>query len=148
MEKTVKTRYFFAYLLSIFSIALINAKTARDSAYKVTQDNGTVQEIHSTQEFEGLLPQEGSFVAQFYNRECPVCQRFEASGIYQKTAQKYPAIRFVKVEKDLSGLHSKYGVMFYPKFIFFKDGKKVKELVGAITQERFERLLNQTGLSR
>jgi thioredoxin 1 len=47
-------------------------------------------------------------------------------------SKQYPNANYLKVDVDeLSDLAQEYGIRAMPTFMFFKDGEKVDELVGA-----------------
>ena len=51
---------------------------------------------------------------------------------FQEFSSKYPNVTFLKVDVDqLGDVAMEQGIRAMPTFLIFKDGQKVKEIVGA-----------------
>eukprot|EP01115_Flamella_aegyptia_P014116 TRINITY_DN784_c0_g1_i4.p2 TRINITY_DN784_c0_g1~~TRINITY_DN784_c0_g1_i4.p2 ORF type:complete len:104 (-),score=31.37 TRINITY_DN784_c0_g1_i4:411-722(-) len=89
-----------------------------------------VKVMQSEAEFNTLVGSDSLTVVDFYADWCGPCMAIkdEFAGL----ADKYPSANFAKVDVDsLSSLASKFGVQGIPCFMFFKNGEKVDEVVGA-----------------
>lgn len=76
-------------------------------------------------------------VADFFAEWCGPCQIM--APIILKIAEKYPKVKFAKVNVDEEQkLSNKYEVSSIPCIIFFKDGKEVDRIIGALDEEVFE----------
>ena len=93
-------------------------------------------------EFENLLKTEKYVIADFFGTWCPPCKAMDP--VNEEIAKKYTDIKIVKVDIDKHrSLTSKHGVLGVPTFIFFKDGKQLKEgdedkFVGFMAQDVYE----------
>jgi thioredoxin 1 len=76
------------------------------------------------------IPVKGSVVIDFYANWCGPCKRI--APVYEKLADAYKKITFLKVDVDESGeLVEKFGIQAMPTFVFLKDGMIVKRVEGA-----------------
>ncbi|GJQ13870.1 hypothetical protein GpartN1_g5661.t1 [Galdieria partita] len=91
-----------------------------------------VRQVANLSEFDRVLKEAGSklVVVDFFAQWCGPCH-FVAPFI-DNFATKYPQAVFVKVDVDqASDVASSCGISAMPTFHFYKDNKKVDELVGA-----------------
>ena len=76
------------------------------------------------------IPLKGSVVIDFFATWCGPCKKIAPA--FEKLAEVYPSIAFLKVDVDESGeLVDRYEVQAMPTFIFIKDGVVVKRIEGA-----------------
>ena len=76
------------------------------------------------------IPLKGSVVIDFFATWCGPCKKIAPA--FEKLAEVYPSIAFLKVDVDESGeLVDRYEVQAMPTFIFMKDGVVVKRIEGA-----------------
>ncbi|MFH1461613.1 MAG: thioredoxin domain-containing protein [bacterium] len=77
-------------------------------------------------------------VVKFETKWCGACKVM--APIYEKMASKYlDKINFTSVQADqVAELADKYEIQGVPTFLFFKDGKKIEEMIGAVDEVTFE----------
>jgi thioredoxin 1 len=76
------------------------------------------------------IPMKGAVVVDFFATWCGPCKNIAPH--FEKLAQVYPSIVFLKVDVDESGeLVDKYSIQAMPTFLFMKDGVIVKRIEGA-----------------
>lgn len=76
------------------------------------------------------IPQKGAVVIDFFATWCGPCKKI--APVFEKLAEVYPSIAFLKVDVDESGeLAEMYGVQAMPTFLFVKDNVIVKRIEGA-----------------
>jgi thioredoxin 1 len=79
----------------------------------------------------------GLVVVDFWNEGCPPCDMY--APIFEEVSKVYPDVKFAKIEaREAPISSSKYGVMATPTTLFFKDGQKVDELLGAKSAEELK----------
>ena len=85
---------------------------------------------------------EGVVLVDFWAAWCGPCMMM--APVYDKMAEKYPQIKFLKVNTsenmDNAG---KLGVTGIPCIIIFKDGKEVERLVGFRPEPAFEEIVKK-----
>lgn len=106
-------------------------------------DQTKIIEVNTPTELDKILNEHPLVVAEFYNPECPVCQQFQKSHIFEDAARSLPHITFIKVSSvQGKDLHKEYSITHYPTFIYFKDKKQVpvylKEYGEEKAYDRFE----------
>lgn len=78
-------------------------------------------------------------IVDFYAPWCPPCKIIASSlDSYATNKPKDIEIYKVNVDNELS-LAKKYGVSKLPTVIYFKNGKVVKDYVGVLSSEEFEK---------
>lgn len=90
-----------------------------------------VHDVRSKQEFDEALKNEVVLLDCFATW-CGPCKAI--SPILEKLSNEdaNKSIRFIKIDVDeLPELSAELGIRAMPTFMFFKDGKKAQELVGA-----------------
>nr|BAH22827.1 thioredoxin [Sebastes schlegelii] len=107
-----------------------------------------MREVTTLVEFEAILKEEAGdqlVAVDFTAKWCPPCKvigpKFEEMvPIFNKEGEKEKVI-FLKVDVDEGDeITEKYPVKAMPTFMFFKNAKKVDELVGADEKKLLEKL--------
>jgi thioredoxin 1 len=95
----------------------------------VHRQAGTVIHIASESEFDTVIAQ-GNVVVDFYASWCGPCKNM--GPIIDELAKEMTQITFVKVDTEKFNMLSKrFSIRSLPTFIFFKDGQKIQQVVGA-----------------
>ena len=90
----------------------------------------TVHEVETAHEFKAALAEHKVVLVDFFATWCGPCKAIAKPVI--ELSDKNPNIHYVKVNVDtLSDVSAEYGVSAMPTFMLFKDGEKVKEIIGA-----------------
>jgi thioredoxin 1 len=87
--------------------------------------------MYSKQEFqEKILNSQGPIVLDCYAEWCGPCKAIAPQ--VAKFAEEFKNVEFYQIDVDeVSEVAAEIGVRAMPTFIFFKDGQKVNEVVGA-----------------
>ncbi|CAM6032085.1 unnamed protein product [Sphagnum compactum] len=89
-----------------------------------------VEAVTSEESFDQYLKTKPLVVVDFYATWCGPCRM--VSPRIETISASNSSILFLKVDTDkLESLAGRYGISALPTFVFFKDGKKVDEVVGA-----------------
>lgn len=81
----------------------------------------------------------GNYLVDFYAEWCGPCKML--TPVLEEVSDK---INIVKVDIDkFPKLTENYRIMSVPTLIFFKDGKKIKEVVGFQTEEELLEIINE-----
>jgi len=84
------------------------------------------------------LIKEGKYIVDFYATWCGPCKMMEP--VLEVISEK---INVIKVDIDkFSSLASQYKIMSVPTLIIFKDGEKIKEIIGYKNEEELEDIIN------
>ncbi len=76
------------------------------------------------------IPQAGPVVIDFFATWCGPCKRIAPT--YEKLAEAFPNITFLKVDVDESGeLVNMFNISAMPTFVFLKNGKEILRVEGA-----------------
>ncbi|XP_006453915.1 hypothetical protein AGABI2DRAFT_132659 [Agaricus bisporus var. bisporus H97] len=94
----------------------------------------TVTAINSLQEFRTIINSGKVVVIDFWATWCGPCRVI--SPIFEQLSGDAQQVEFYKVDVDTQqDIAQEVGIKAMPTFVAFKDGNKVKELVGAKPQE-------------
>lgn len=95
--------------------------------------------IHLEKDNLDELIKEGTHLLDFYAEWCGPCKML--TPVLEMVSDK---INIIKIDIDeFPKLTSEYRIMSVPTLIFFKDGKKVKEIVGFQTEEELLEIINE-----
>ncbi|UNI18596.1 hypothetical protein JDV02_004852 [Purpureocillium takamizusanense] len=93
-----------------------------------------VVEIKSLEEFNQVLKDNPRVVVDFTASWCPPCRMIKP--VFAKLSEEKGEIKFVSVDVDeVAPVAQEYGISAMPTFLFFKDGKQVDDLRGAVPPE-------------
>lgn len=98
--------------------------------------------------FEEIIVKNENVVVDFWAEWCIPCKM--VAPIFQNLAKKYEGkIIFAKVNIDQNlEIAEKFGILSIPTFLIFKNGEKVGEIVGALTEKKLEeKILEFLGLT-
>ena len=84
---------------------------------------------------EEVLKSDIPVMVDFYADWCGPCQMM--MPVVESLAEEYAGkVKIGKINSDEAGdLAEKYGVMSIPNFIFFKNGEKVDNVIGAVSED-------------
>lgn len=89
-----------------------------------------VKEIESYTEFQQIINSGDVVVFDFFATWCPPCKAI--SPDFERLAGQNTSVKFYKVNVDnQEQVSEEVSIRAMPTFMVFKDGNKVKELVGA-----------------
>lgn len=84
-----------------------------------------------------VLEHKGAVLVDFYADWCGPCKI--TSPIIDELSKEIPEVKFVKINVDENQeTASQYSIFSIPSFLIFKDGKVVRQFVGAQSKEGFE----------
>lgn len=88
--------------------------------------------------FETEIAESGKLViADFYSDSCVPCKRM--SPLLAEAEEQRENVKLVKLNINFDADTAvKYGVSAVPTLIFFKDGKEVSQLTGAVKRAELE----------
>jgi thioredoxin-like negative regulator of GroEL len=108
-------------------------------------NNCTVHQVKSAQEFNAILTREPIVVAEFFTPGCPHCRNFNRSGIFDALARELPNYFFAMVSTDdAESLHHHHGITAYPTFFVFQNGRKVGKRMGFQHREPLKKFINES----
>ena len=83
----------------------------------------------------------GSVLVEFYAPWCGYCR--ESARVIDKLAREYAGrVKVVQINIDLNGkTASEYGILGTPTLVFFKNGRSMNRVQGALPKEEMERHL-------
>jgi len=96
----------------------------------------------NSKSFDDVLRENESVVAEFWGDWCAPCKKLKP--IIDKLANEFSEIVFVRfnVAED-SEIPNRYGVSAVPTLIFFRNGKPVDVIVGAISENEMRRKVRE-----
>lgn len=100
--------------------------------------------IRTEAEFEELISKNKHVVVDFYTTWCPPCRMM--APIVEKLSSEFTEVVFAKVnleEKGVRMIGSKFEISAVPTFIYFKDGKPVSRIIGAIPEPIFKQWIKE-----
>ncbi|KAK7025543.1 hypothetical protein VNI00_015896 [Paramarasmius palmivorus] len=95
-----------------------------------------VQAIESEEEFQRIINSGQAIVVDFWAEWCPPCKAIAPIFEDLSNSDEYKGVGFYKVEADEhveiaeAIAEGEGGARSIPTFILFKDGKKLREVVG------------------
>ena len=85
----------------------------------------------------------GNVIVDFYADWCGPCKII--SPIVEQLAKEIKDVKFGKLDVDTENeVAQEYDVMSIPTLIFFKNGKQVERIVGAMSKEELESVIKDT----
>jgi thioredoxin 1 len=114
---------------------------SKKSAIQIKSSDTNVIHINDKNRFEEVvLKASKPAVVKFETKWCSACKTM--APIYAKIANEYAdKIIFTTIDAgQLSEIADKYEIQGVPTFIFFKDGKIVNKIEGAVLAEQFEEI--------
>ncbi|KKQ11229.1 MAG: Thioredoxin reductase [candidate division TM6 bacterium GW2011_GWF2_36_6] len=111
----------------------------KESSIALPENNSTksaiITEIKSEKQFDEILSSANNklIVADFYATYCIPCQTM--APIFHQLAESFEnAAIFIKINvSENAALAKRFNIHSVPNFLFFKDGKKVKQFTGSTT---------------
>jgi thioredoxin len=103
-----------------------------------------IRKIKDAEELDHLVnDSEKPVIVDFSSKLCIPCQ--EMAPIFESVAEKFSRrINFAKVDmSEVSGVSDKYKIQSAPTFVFLKDGKEHKRVLGTVPEEKFIELVNK-----
>ncbi|GLB43640.1 putative thioredoxin family protein [Lyophyllum shimeji] len=89
-----------------------------------------VTPINSFEEFKRIINSGKVVAIDFWATWCGPCRAI--SPVFEALADQVEAVEFYKVDVDAQpDIAQEVGIRAMPTFMIFKDGQKVKDLVGA-----------------
>ncbi|MBQ1547609.1 MAG: thioredoxin [Lachnospiraceae bacterium] len=84
---------------------------------------------------EEVLKSDIPVMVDFYADWCGPCKMM--MPVVESLAEEYEGkVKIGKIDSDEAGeLAQKYGIMSIPNFLFFKNGEKVDNLIGAVSED-------------
>lgn len=95
-------------------------------------------------DFEDALQKYNSMVVDCWAEWCAPCRMI--APVIEEMARKYAGkVAFGKLNVDDNmRIASQYGIMAIPTLLFFKNGKEVDRIIGAVPKGQIEAKINQT----
>lgn len=96
----------------------------------------------TNENFDDQVDRYPIMILDFWASWCAPCKAF--APIFEAAALKYPDICFAKVNTDLEPtLAKQFEVRSIPTLLAAKNGEIVKVQVGALTPDKFEKLIQE-----
>jgi len=91
----------------------------------------TVVALQEEKEWKSKIQSaQGSIVVEFFATFAPQCQHLHA--VFEQLAKKYGNLQYFSVDAEkLPEISKKYGIEAVPAYLFFQNGKKTTQVVGA-----------------
>ncbi|CAO3664508.1 hypothetical protein G6F70_006645 [Rhizopus microsporus] len=101
-----------------------------------------LKEPANLNEFRELLNTNSKVIVDFTATWCGPCRMVKP--IIHKLAEQHTEILFLVVDVDeRADIASEYGIRAMPTVMFFKNGEKVDEIVGAGSAAKYEEKISQ-----
>ncbi|KUJ16526.1 putative thioredoxin, partial [Mollisia scopiformis] len=99
-------------------------------SFHTTKINMGVHNLASKAEFDSALKDNKVVILDAFATWCGPCKVIAPTVV--KFSEEFPNAHFVKIDVDeVPDVAQELGIRAMPTFIVFKDGEKVKEVVGA-----------------
>ena len=98
----------------------------------------------TTESFDsGILESKGILLADFWAEWCGPCRAFAPS--FAKISEDFSGkLQFAKVNvEEVPEATEQLGIAGIPAAIFFKDGKEISRIVGAVSKQELEKQINE-----
>lgn len=132
-------------IIPILSVLLLSGcdffKTAKAPKTQIKSVETSVIHINDIKKFEEVvLNSNKPVVVKFETKWCSACKAM--APIYANISNRYSdKIIFTTIDAgQLSEIADKYEIQGVPTFIFFKDGKIVNKIEGAVLAEQFDEI--------
>ena len=104
---------------------------------------GEVMHITDTNFEEEILKSNIPVMVDFTAAWCPPCKM--VAPIVEELAREYKGrLKVAKIDVDTeTQIATELGIMNIPAFIFFKNGKEYKRIVGANPKDVFEKVIKE-----
>ncbi|CEI89521.1 hypothetical protein RMCBS344292_03876 [Rhizopus microsporus] len=101
-----------------------------------------LKEPANLNEFRELLNKNSKVIVDFTATWCGPCRMVKP--VIHKLAEQHTDILFLVVDvDDRADIAAEYGIRAMPTVMFFKDGNKVDEIVGAASITSYEQKITQ-----
>lgn len=122
----------------------INLQKTEEKKEILPEEKHTVLEISGNKFTKTVLESSTPVVVDFFATWCFPCQRM--APIFENLAQDFKGkIKFVKINIDNNNsLANQFGIQSVPTFLFIKNGKEIKRLVGGKDFEAMKQIISQT----
>lgn len=98
----------------------------------------TLKEISSQEEFEQMIQSGQPLLVDVYISACGACQVMKPR--IKKAAKKYPQVVVATINAEkLDSIRTEYAIKGFPTLLFFKDGKKVQQIMGTLEMNSLEK---------
>ena len=90
-----------------------------------------------------VIDEKATVLVDFYAQWCGPCKM--VAPIVEELSKEYEGkIKFVKVDvDDAPGVATKYGIMSIPTLMFFKKGKVMSQIVGAVSKSYLKKKIEE-----
>jgi len=128
---------------TLFQVQL-SLKKAKGEKVVESQHDNEVEDISSADRLREAISQQGVSVVQFNTKWSDKCRQM--STYVNQLCKLHPSVNFLKVDVEENPYLAKAeGVSFVPTFKIYKNGFKVKDMVGS-TQQALETAVSHFSL--